>query len=123
MTTQSTVVIRPARNLAGSLRLPGDKSISHRYAMLGAMAQGATKLRNFSTGADCASTLACLQTLGVEWERRDGAVGVVGGAGRLRGGYSGPRPAVAPARLGFGLRQFRLDHAHAERDCCRTGVR
>src|ERR1700733_7833951 len=80
MRTDSTVVIRPARNLAGSLRLPGDKSISHRYAMLGAIAQGATKLRNFSTGADCASTLECLKTLGVEGARPDGAV-VIGGRG------------------------------------------
>jgi 3-phosphoshikimate 1-carboxyvinyltransferase len=84
MTTHSTVVIRPARNLAGWLRLPGDKSISHRYAMLGAIAQGATKLRNFSTGADCASTLACLKTLGVEWERSDGAVVIQGRGPQLR---------------------------------------
>jgi 3-phosphoshikimate 1-carboxyvinyltransferase len=84
MTADSTVVIRPARNLAGSLGLPGDKSISHRYAMLGAIAQGATKLRNFSTGADCASTLGCLKTLGVEWERTDGAVVIQGRGAKLR---------------------------------------
>src|ERR1700686_1203593 len=84
MTADSTVVIRPARNLAGSLYLPGDKSISHRYAMLGAIAQGATKLRNFSTGADCASTLGCLKTLGVEWERTDGALGIQGRGTKLR---------------------------------------
>jgi 3-phosphoshikimate 1-carboxyvinyltransferase len=83
MTTNSTVVVRPARNLAGSLRLPGDKSISHRYAMLGAIAQGATKLRNFSTGADCASTLECLKTLGVEWNRTDGAVVIQGRGAEL----------------------------------------
>lgn len=58
------MIIRPARNVLGSLRLPGDKSISHRYAMLGALAQGTTRLANFSTGADCASTLACLRQLG-----------------------------------------------------------
>src|SRR5581483_7779291 len=65
----SRIVIRPARNLLGALRLPGDKSISHRYAMLGGIAEGTTRLENFSTGADCASTLGCLRTLGVQWER------------------------------------------------------
>src|SRR5215813_11923609 len=67
----STVVVRPAQNIAGALRLPGDKSISHRYAMLAAIAEGSTRLENFSTGADCASTLACLRSLGVDVERND----------------------------------------------------
>src|SRR5579863_3431424 len=74
MNKDASVVVRPARNLSGSLLLPGDKSISHRYAMLGGIAEGTTKLENFSTGADCASTLGCLRTLGVEWEKKDGAV-------------------------------------------------
>ena len=54
--------------------MPGDKSISHRYAMLAAIAEGTTRLENFSTGADCASTLGCLTTLGVKWERNENAV-------------------------------------------------
>ncbi|HET9838720.1 MAG TPA: 3-phosphoshikimate 1-carboxyvinyltransferase [Candidatus Angelobacter sp.] len=58
------MIIRPAKNILGSLRLPGDKSISHRYAMLAAIAEGTTRLGNFSTGADCASTLGCVQQLG-----------------------------------------------------------
>src|SRR5579864_3877414 len=58
------MIVRPARNILGALRLPGDKSISHRYAMLGALARGTTRIANFSTGADCASTLACLRQLG-----------------------------------------------------------
>jgi 3-phosphoshikimate 1-carboxyvinyltransferase len=73
-TNDSAVVIRPARNIAGALRLPGDKSISHRYAMLAAIAEGTTRLENFSTGADCASTLSCLAALGVELERSENAV-------------------------------------------------
>jgi 3-phosphoshikimate 1-carboxyvinyltransferase len=73
-TKNATVVVRPARNIAGALRLPGDKSISHRYAMLAAIAEGTTRLENFSTGADCASTLNCLTTLGVEWERNETAL-------------------------------------------------
>ena len=58
------MIIRPAKNVLGALRLPGDKSISHRYAMLAAIARGTTRLANFSTGADCASTVACIQQLG-----------------------------------------------------------
>ena len=58
------MIIRPVKNILGSLRLPGDKSISHRYAMLAAIAGGTTRLSNFSTGADCASTLGCIQQLG-----------------------------------------------------------
>ncbi|HWZ46059.1 MAG TPA: 3-phosphoshikimate 1-carboxyvinyltransferase [Candidatus Saccharimonadales bacterium] len=58
------MIIRPAKNILGAIRLPGDKSISHRYAMLGGLAEGVTRLSNFSTGADCASTLSCIQQLG-----------------------------------------------------------
>jgi len=64
--------------------LPGDKSISHRYAMLAAVAEGTTRLENFSTGADCASTLACLATLGVELERTKDAVLIQGRGPKLQ---------------------------------------
>jgi 3-phosphoshikimate 1-carboxyvinyltransferase len=77
-------VIRPARTVSGSVRLPGDKSISHRYAMLAAIAQGATRLDNFSTGADCASTLNCLRVLGVQWERAGNLVTIPGRGLKLR---------------------------------------
>src|ERR1700687_3772796 len=73
MKSQSEVIVRPARNVRGSVSLPGDKSISHRYAMLAGIAEGPTRLENYSTGADCASTLGCLRSLGVKWERMDGA--------------------------------------------------
>jgi 3-phosphoshikimate 1-carboxyvinyltransferase len=76
--TNSTVVVRPAKGVSGNLSLPGDKSISHRYAMLGAIAEGTTRLGNFSGGADCASTLSCLRALGVEWERTGQAVVIHG---------------------------------------------
>src|ERR1700693_3836907 len=65
------VVVRPARNVRGAVNLPGDKSISHRYAMLAGIAEGPSRLENYSTGADCASTLSCLRSLGVMWERKD----------------------------------------------------
>jgi 3-phosphoshikimate 1-carboxyvinyltransferase len=70
MKSESRVMVRPVRNVRGSVRLPGDKSISHRYAMLAGIAEGASRLENFSTGADCASTLGCVRSLGVEWERK-----------------------------------------------------
>ncbi len=77
-------LIRPARNVYGSLRLPGDKSISHRYAMLSAFAEGTSRFTNFSTGADCASTLACMGALGAEVKKTgDAAVEVTGVAGRV----------------------------------------
>jgi 3-phosphoshikimate 1-carboxyvinyltransferase len=60
----STQIIRPARTLQGSLTVPGDKSISHRYAMLAGLAEGTSRLANFSTGADPHSSLACMEALG-----------------------------------------------------------
>ncbi len=69
--SQSQVVIRPARNIRGSVTLPGDKSISHRYGMLAGIAEGVSRLSNYSTGADCASTLACMRALGVSWKHND----------------------------------------------------
>jgi 3-phosphoshikimate 1-carboxyvinyltransferase len=60
----STQTIRPARTLQGSLTVPGDKSISHRYAMLAGLAEGTTRLSNFSTGADPHSSLGCMEALG-----------------------------------------------------------
>ncbi len=80
----STVVVRPARTIEGVLRLPGDKSISHRYAMLAAMAEGTTRLENFSTGADCAGTLGCLTALGVQVERKENAVLIQGRGTKLQ---------------------------------------
>jgi 3-phosphoshikimate 1-carboxyvinyltransferase len=77
-------IIRPARNIYGSLRLPGDKSISHRYAMLGAFAEGTSRFTNFSTGADCASTLSCMEALGAKVTRSGSdAIEVTGVAGRV----------------------------------------
>jgi 3-phosphoshikimate 1-carboxyvinyltransferase len=77
-------IIRPARNIFGSLRLPGDKSISHRYGMLAAFAEGISRFTNFSTGADCASTLKCMEALGATVNRpEDGTIEVTGVGGRV----------------------------------------
>src|SRR5215212_7211531 len=62
--------LKPARCITGSLRLPGDKSISHRAALIAALADGSSEIFNFSTAADCTSTLDCLHHLGVTIERK-----------------------------------------------------
>lgn len=59
------ITIQPSARLTGRVQLPGDKSISHRFAMLGAVAEGVTRIANFATSQDCHSTLACLRLLGV----------------------------------------------------------
>jgi len=74
-------ILRPARNILGTLRLPGDKSISHRYAMLGAFAEGTSRFSNFSTGADCASTLGCMQALGARVRHLEDDRIEIGGVG------------------------------------------
>ena len=58
-------VIVPARFLSGGILLPGDKSISHRLAILAALAEGPSEIRNYSPSADCSSTLECLRRLGI----------------------------------------------------------
>jgi 3-phosphoshikimate 1-carboxyvinyltransferase len=59
-------IVKPARILTGGVQPPGDKSISHRYAMLAGLAEGTSELRNFSMAADCHSTLGCMSALGAE---------------------------------------------------------
>jgi 3-phosphoshikimate 1-carboxyvinyltransferase len=86
-------VIAPARNLLGSLRLPGDKSISHRYALLGGLAHGTTHLENFSTGADPASSLGCVAALGARIERNGASITIEGVGGRFQ-------PAATPLDCG-----------------------
>ena len=80
----ATRVIAPARNLLGSLRLPGDKSISHRYALLSGLAHGTTHLENFSTGADPASNLGCVAALGAKVERNGASVTIEGVGGHFQ---------------------------------------
>jgi 3-phosphoshikimate 1-carboxyvinyltransferase len=64
------VIVRPAKLVRGRLSLPGDKSISHRAAMIAALADGTSRITNFSNSADCTATLSCLTKLGVSIERR-----------------------------------------------------
>jgi 3-phosphoshikimate 1-carboxyvinyltransferase len=86
--------VSPARAIEGVITLPGDKSISHRYGMLASIASGRSTIANYSTGADCQSTLACMAALGAKIERRNGSVIIEGGAlrepaGQLDAGNSG----------------------------------
>jgi 3-phosphoshikimate 1-carboxyvinyltransferase len=67
--------------LAGDLDVPGDKSISHRAAIIGALARGTTTITNFSPGADCASTLGVLERLGAAIERETGRLKIEGKGG------------------------------------------
>ncbi|HLY19498.1 MAG TPA: 3-phosphoshikimate 1-carboxyvinyltransferase [Bryobacteraceae bacterium] len=62
--------ISPAGSVHGSITLPGDKSISHRYAMIASIAEGHSKIQNYSTGADCHSTLNAMRALGVAVEEQ-----------------------------------------------------
>src|SRR5260370_3262363 len=83
----SIVVVRPARSVGGVVRIPGEKSISHRYAMMAAIAEGTSRFHNFSAARDCASTLDCVAKLGSEWKRLkddDGAIEVRGVGPRLK---------------------------------------
>src|SRR5262245_2270796 len=62
----STVAVHPTRRVSGRLTVPGDKSVSHRYALLGALARGRSVIQGYAPGADCHATLGCLRRLGVE---------------------------------------------------------
>jgi 3-phosphoshikimate 1-carboxyvinyltransferase len=78
------ITIAPAKNVLGAIRLPGDKSISHRYAMLAAIANGSSKFHNFASGQDCASTLACVGKLGAKVGRDGDTVEIEGCGSRLQ---------------------------------------
>lgn len=89
--TADATVIAPALQAGGRIRVPGDKSISHRFAMFAALADGVSRVSGYSPGADCASTLACLASLGVTI-RRTGPHGF-----EITGrGLRGLQPAAAP---------------------------
>ncbi len=85
MSDSSKAIVRPASSVNGIVRIPGDKSISHRYAMLAALAEGTSRFQNFSAARDCQSTLDCMAKLGSEWKRlADGAIAVCGIGPRLK---------------------------------------
>ena len=78
MSVATTATITPATRVQGRLSVPGDKSISHRYALLAALSEGRSELSNYAPGADCQSTLACLRGLGVAVSRTGNTVTIEG---------------------------------------------
>ena len=83
------LVVRPPRRLAGRIEVPGDKSISHRAALLGALAEGATEVQGYLEADDCLRTLRAVEALGVEVTRK--------GPGEYRIAGAGPRGFSEPA--------------------------
>ena len=90
---QPKIIPRVAR-VSGRLRVPGDKSISHRYALLAAIAEGTSHLAGYAPGADCTATLACLEALGVRISRMGTDVSVGGLGTRGLRAAAGPLDAA-----------------------------
>jgi 3-phosphoshikimate 1-carboxyvinyltransferase len=93
--------ISPARRIKGTINLPGDKSISHRAALIAALAKGKSHLTNFSTSQDCASTLACLRQLGISAESEGNDVVI-----EARGGLSAPSNLLDCGNSGSTMRML-----------------
>jgi 3-phosphoshikimate 1-carboxyvinyltransferase len=107
MPSTQSVIVQPAARIAGRVRPPGDKSISHRYAMLAAMADGVSVIEGYSTGADCASTLRCLQGLGVEMASTAGPDGrTVRITGRGLRGLTAPSGTLDAGNSGSTMRML-----------------
>jgi 3-phosphoshikimate 1-carboxyvinyltransferase len=104
-----STVVAPARHVRGRVRVPGDKSISHRYALLAALATGTSRLSNYSPGADCHSTLACLRGLGVGITEDTTARGDIRDIliiGRGPGGLSSPPDPLDAGNSGSTMRMM-----------------
>lgn len=100
-TADGTATIQPSTRAGGRITVPGDKSISHRYAMLAALAEGVSTLRGYSTGFDCRTTLACLRALGVGVEWTPDLVTIEGRGGR---GFSQSAHALDAENSGTTMR-------------------
>jgi 3-phosphoshikimate 1-carboxyvinyltransferase len=94
--------VKKSQGLSGRAKVPGDKSISHRALLLGAIAEGATRIRNFLPAADCLATLACVQALGVEVERLSETELIVHGQGLH--GLAEPKDILDCVRSGTTMR-------------------
>src|SRR4051812_18717231 len=100
----SVATITPARTLRGRVRVPGDKSISHRYALVAALADGRTTLTGYSAGADCHSTLACLRQLGVDLAVSSEGTATITGLGL--NGFRIPADALDAGNSGTTMRML-----------------
>ncbi|MGI8897843.1 MAG: 3-phosphoshikimate 1-carboxyvinyltransferase [Pyrinomonadaceae bacterium] len=95
--------ITPARRINGRVQLPGDKSISHRAAIIAALANGTSRITNFSSSEDCAATLSCLRQLGVSIQS-EGSTVIVEGAGEA--GLRAPNEALYCGNSGSTMRML-----------------
>ncbi len=103
MRSLSVATIAPARRVRGRFSVPGDKSISHRYALLAALAEGTSHVQNYAPGADCQSTLACVRALGANVQTTsEGRVTLLGR------GIAGWRSPSAPLDAGNSGTTMRL---------------
>jgi 3-phosphoshikimate 1-carboxyvinyltransferase len=102
----STQLIRRARTLQGSLTVPGDKSISHRYAMLAGLAEGTSRLSNFSTGADPHSSLACMEALGAAVAHKGSGPGATIEVTGVGGSFRQPDAALDCGNSGSTMRML-----------------
>ena len=94
--------------MRGHVRPPGDKAISHRYALLAALADGQSEIRGYSTGGDCASTVRCLRTLGVTISEtgRNASGLTLTITGRGLGGLSAPTGVLDAGNSGTTMRML-----------------
>ena len=95
--------ISPGGNVSGVVELPGDKSISHRYAILASLAEGVSEIRNYSSSADCLSTIECMRKLGVEIDITPERVRVVG---KGLDGLQAPKRALDAGNSGSTIRML-----------------
>jgi 3-phosphoshikimate 1-carboxyvinyltransferase len=102
VSTRTRFVTNPGGRVGGEIRVPGDKSISHRAAMLGAVAEGSTEIRGFLEGADCMATLDAVAAMGVAIERPGAGVVRIRGAGI--GGLRVPSAALDLGNSGTSMR-------------------
>jgi 3-phosphoshikimate 1-carboxyvinyltransferase len=109
MPSPQTAMVQPApRGVRGHVRPPGDKAISHRYALLAALADGRSEIRGYSTGGDCASTVGCLRALGVAIDEigRDASGLTLTVSGRGLGGLSAPAGVLDAGNSGSTMRML-----------------
>ncbi len=103
---KSSYRVEPGGTLAGELRVPGDKSISHRALMLGGLARGITEVAGFLESEDCLATLAALRALGVRIDRPHEQEVRVHGAGLVTGGFTAPQSPLDMGNAGTAMRLF-----------------
>src|ERR1700734_3111705 len=95
--------ISPGGTIDGVVELPGDKSISHRYAIVAALAAGRSEILNYATAADCKSTLSCLRRLGIEADSTSEHVRI---SGKGLDGLQAPRRSLDAENSGTTIRML-----------------